>query len=325
MKLARRANAAILTSLVLITGCVRPPQIEVSDKDTLVHLLSSLILDPLVTCEELRDGFQLDYLPIVTDPAGVDISYEEHWLVTSDNEVLRLWFLPTTLSRGVVVLSQGSVGNSACYLFTGRMLRNNGWSVVMWNYRGFGPSSGTPSLGALPGDLEQVVDWTREYTGRDQVTLMGISLGSVPSVAVAVKRPDAVNGVILDSPLALGDVISRFDFIIENPASLIDLLDPNLVSERIIDKMREPLLVLLGERDVVTPAFSILDLYNRAGGPKQLVTFPTTGHAAAPFRETGEYTSAVESFLSQIWGQALDFQIVIASESIAAPTQATEE
>lgn len=308
-------KTAVLTVIALFSaGCVQNPQIEIADKDTLESLLSGLILGPLVTCEELRDGFELQYLPVVQDPGAINVEYQEHYLVTADNEVLRLWYLPTQLSRGVVVLSQGAVGTAACYLFTGRMLRNNGWTVVMWDYRGFGPSSGTPSLGALRTDLEQVVDWARDFSGHDQVSLMGISLGSVPSVAVAVARPEAVNAVILDSPLALGDTLTRFDFILDNPQTLIDLLDPELVSERIIDQLHQPLLVLQGERDIITPPPTVLDLYSRAGGPKQLVTFPTIGHAAAPFRDTGDYTSAVEGFLSQVWGQALNFPIMVGAE-----------
>ena len=74
-----------------------------------------------------------------------------------------------------------------------------------------------PTRGAVT-ELEAVLDWTLEYTGREQVTLMGVSLGSIPSVSHAVLRPDDVNAVILDGVISLRIEAERFAYLLANDA-----------------------------------------------------------------------------------------------------------
>ncbi len=111
-----------------------------------------------------------------------------------------------------------------------------------------------------------------------------------------------MNGVILDSPLALGAEIERFKALIGGQsAELIALLDPRLLPAAIIDQMTQPLLVFLHEEDIVTPPDSVELLYERAGGPKELVRFPGLDHAHAQFFETASYTAHLVTFLDDIW------------------------
>ena len=172
--------------------------------------LSQLVLEPDQTCEELKTRYNLTYLPEADVPSDVGMEYEEYWLPVDEQTYIRTWYMPTELDRGTVVVSCGNSGPMACYLFTADLLTDNGWSVVLYEYEGFGLSTGQASLGTLYRDLGTVVEWTRERTGREQVTLFGISLGSIPSVALGVERPDEVNGVILDSPIALAAQVERF-------------------------------------------------------------------------------------------------------------------
>lgn len=281
-------------------------------KEQAAAVVTGFILDPNVTCEQLRNEFQLIYLPLVNAPNEVGLAYEEGWIVADDQAVLRVWHLPAKLNRGTVLLSTGAVGEMPCYLFVAKMLVDLGWSVVMYDYRGFGGSSGTPSVDKLASDLGQVLDWALERSGRSQLTLMGISLGSIPTVAVGVERPEAVNGVVLDSPVALGETLARFEFILPDSAHvLVNLLGPELKSESIIGELTQPLLILEGEADLITTPGTVQVLYERAGGPKRIAHFPGIGHARAPYRDTADYMSQVESFLGSVWGQAAQFELIV--------------
>jgi hypothetical protein len=296
---------------LVLAACGPAPRIELGGKEEFSDLLSKAILDPTIPCEELQQEFDVQYLVPVADPGGIGLRFEEQWVVTRDLEVLRAWWIPARLNRGLVVFSQGSVGSMACYLFTTQVLADNGWSVVMYDPRGFGASSGQPDVETLPADLEDVVTWARGASGREKVTLMGASLGTIPSVALATQRPDWINAVILDSPVALGDEISRFGFLFAgDPNEAIGLLSPEIVSERIITALTLPLLVLQGEHDLVTPLQSVENLFARAGGPKEMVRFPGVEHGLAVFRDTSRYIFHVERFLSQVWGQAARDQAV---------------
>ncbi|MFQ5806894.1 MAG: alpha/beta hydrolase [Phycisphaerae bacterium] len=307
-----RTTTTILVTFLLTNGCAPPPEIPTLTSDEMALVLSELLFYPEVTCEELRRWFDVEYLPLVDTPDGIGLAYEEHWLPIESDTELRLWYLPTNLNRGTVVLSQGSLGAMPCYLFHARMLAHNGWSVVMYEYRGFGGSNGKPDIGAMQRDLETVVDWTRAYTGHEQVTLMGVSLGAIPSVAVTVQRPDAINGVVLDSPVVMSAMIRRLEFALRSRTQeFIDRLAPEFLTEDLVEYMHQPLLVFLGERDQLTTPASIQLIYERAAGPKQIVRFPGVQHAREPFRDTGTYTYHLESFLSSLWSQRAPLEVEI--------------
>ncbi len=275
------------------------------DASEVIAGLSNLILQPTNTCEQLRERFQVQYLPVVDTPAEVGLEYEEYRLPVDDVITLRLWYLPADLDRGVVVYSMGTAGPMACYLYSADLLTKNGWSVVMYEYEGFGYSDGTPSLSTLARDLLAAVEWTQAFTGRPQVTLMGISLGTIPSVAVAVDDPDAINGVILDSPIALRTQIERFGVLVAGQVQqVLERLDPDLVSEDKIEQLYQPLLVFSHGLDIIATPDSVEMLYERAPGPKTIVRFPQIPHASSQFFATDVYLYYLDTFLTGVWEPA---------------------
>ena len=290
------AGAGAIIMALVTGGCTQPTPEELS------RSLSYAILVPERTCAELRDAFELDYLPLADHPDQIGLNYEEAMVATARGAALRVWYIPAAADRGTVIVSPGAVASMPCYLFIAMLLNQNGWSVVMYDYQGFGGSTSTPELNSLPADLRAVLDWTLKHTGRTQVTLFSMSLGSIPSVAIAIERPEAVNGVVLDSPVALGEEFKRFDVPLgDRFEALMSVLDPVLFSENIIDQMTQPLLVYINDEDYVTPPETIELLYDRAAGPKEVVHFTGLEHAQAQFRDTDEYLAHLESFLETLW------------------------
>jgi pimeloyl-ACP methyl ester carboxylesterase len=299
-----RALGIAAVTIALSNGCAPLSQIETPTTDELGRFISNLLLRPEITCAQLRATFAVDYLPIVETPDQAAMAYEEHWVPTADGQLLRVWYLPARLDRGTIVFSLGASGSMPCYLFVTRLLVHNGWSVVMYEYRGFGESSGAPDILSLHVDLAAVLDWTIGYTGRDQVTLLGVSLGTLPSVAIAVDRPDVVNGVVLDSPASMGLEVARFARALgEQTQAIIDQLPLSLLPEELASALQQPLLVFLNGRDWITPPSSVQLIYERAAGPKELVMLTALGHASGPYHDTGTYTFHLERFLSQVWQQ----------------------
>jgi hypothetical protein len=285
-----------LWALVHVAGCGQP------SPEQLVGLASELLLQPERTCSQLRVDFGLEFLPVVETPAEVGIPYEEHFVETPDGEVLRVWYFPSAAGKGVVILSNGMVGEIPCYLFLTVLLYENGWDVVMYDYRGFGGSSGLPTIALLTPDLDAIVDWTLARTGFAHVTLYGQSLGSIPSVALAVDRPDVVNAVVLDSPAAPGLLLSGLytQGVLLAPA-LAAVAPPDFFTEDVITRVRQPVLVYLHEKDELLPPETVRAIYDRAGGPKRLVYFGGLGHYRGIFFQTEAYVYALEDFLLEVW------------------------
>ncbi|MFH1746927.1 MAG: alpha/beta fold hydrolase [Planctomycetota bacterium] len=291
---------------MLAWGCAN---VTFLNTDDVISGLSDLILRPQDSCEKMRERFGLTYMPLAETPTDIGMDYEEHWIPVTEDVSLRVWYIPANLDRGTILYSCGNTGEMACYLYSALLLTDNGWSVVIYDYQGHGGSDGQPSLSTLSDDLEAVLEWTRAWTAREQVTLMGMSLGSIPSIAVAVGHPDAVNGVILDSPVALGAQVNRFSFAIGGQTEwLIDQLDPQLLSDTLIGWMQQPLLVFMHDSDTLTTPGTVQLLYDRAAGPKQIVHFPELGHARGQFVDTDEYIYHLEHFLNDIWSRVMEEQ-----------------
>jgi len=291
--------------LTLLGGCGPPAPVPLPrDQSAFQRVLNTLLFFPEKTCEQLRRDFDVPFLPIVETPDQAGLTYREVWLLASDRVPLRVWYLPARLDRGTVIFSMGAVGSMSCYLFHTRMLVHDGWSVVMYDYRGFGGSSGTPDVAFLASDLNTVLDWTLWFTGRDQVTLMSVSLGSIPTIAVAAQRPENVNALVLDSPMALTQTIRRLGFVLrERTESFTDLLQGTLASEQLMEQITQPTLILVGDRDDVTGVEAADLLSRNAGTVVQQVLFKGIGHARAVFRQTDRYRYEVERFLTRVWNQ----------------------
>jgi pimeloyl-ACP methyl ester carboxylesterase len=303
MTLAGRKLAfliATLSAAMLTIGCPPPPPPPSADE--ILRALSYAVLQPDTTCAELRQDFNLEDLPVVDNPGEVDIPYAEYEVAAPDGQALRVWYMPVDSPKGLVVVSSGNSGSMACYLFTARLLTADGWSVITYDYEGFGGSSGSADLLSLRGDLEAVIDWAVTRTGSPQLTLFGMSLGTIPTVAAAVDRPDAVNAVILDSPVALDREIERFANLVHGQArEIIAVLEPWLMTDSIVAAMTQPALVFLHSADKVTPPSTVQLMLQNAGSAVQVVEFEGLGHAAGQFLRTEEYNADLVAFLGQVW------------------------
>lgn len=282
-----------------VGGCA-PMLSDPPTKDDVNALLTRFILRPEMTCADLARLHNLSYLTIPVTPSDAGLSYYETWVEAEPGVLLRVWYLPARLNRGVVIVAPGAGGSIPCYLFAPRLLVQQGWSVVMFDYRGFGLSTGHAAIETLDIDLERVLDWTLTAIGPQQVTLMGISLGTIPAVAVAARRPEAVEGLILDSPVALGPQIERFQSLLPIRArSILAQLDPDLRSDTRIREIAAPLLVFIHGNDTLTPPETEEVLFANAPEPKEAVRFSGLPHAGGAYFETSAYISSISRFLDE--------------------------
>jgi uncharacterized protein len=310
MRKLRLLLGTIAVTILSAMGCVPIWSIQLPTSDQLVKQITHLVMYPDVSCETLKTSFGVEYLPSAENPGDIDLVYEEYFVPTSDGEILNVWRLPAELNRGTVVVVQGSTGTMPCYLFVGRLLVYKGWTVIMFDYRGFGQSSGEPDMGKMHVDLNAVLDWTIKNTDRPVVTLVAVSLGSLPAVTVAVQRPENVNGIVLDSPVAMGEEIRRFEFRYgDQTQALIDMLPWEMLPEESVANVDRPLLIFESSLDSITPPTSVDLFYERAGGSKELIIFPYLGHASAPYHGTSSYSYYLERFLAKLWGQYVPFGI----------------
>jgi fermentation-respiration switch protein FrsA (DUF1100 family) len=203
-------------------------------------------------------------------PADVGLDSRELEIETEDGERLHGWWVeaaPPTL--GHVLLCHGNAGNVGDRVLHAALLSAEGFDVLLFDYRGYGRSTGSPSEEGTYRDARAA----RAALGdRAPVIYLGESLGGAVALAVARESPPA--GLVLQSTFTSVRDMARvhYPFI---PAGVVPDAYPSL---RLIGGLDAPLLVLHGERDDIVPLSHGRALFDAAPEPKQFRSFSDLGH-----------------------------------------------
>ena len=181
----------------------------------------------------------------------------------------------------------------------GPIYNARGINLLAVDYRGYGRSSGHPSVAALLADSHAVFDFTRSWLAANGYTgpliLMGRSLGSAAVLELAAARQDGIDGLIVESGFALA-------------APLLRLLgiDPEQIGFeesrgfRNIDKIKAfsgPTLIIHAEFDHIIPYSDGQALWSASpAAQKHLLQIPGANHNDIFLRGMETYLAAVDQF-----------------------------
>jgi len=164
------------------------------------------------------------------------------------------------------------------------------------DYRGYGRSTGQPTITAMMRDCYLIFDfvkkWLLDKGYRGPLILMGRSLGSAPVLELASHHKDRIDGLIVES-----------GFTFSGP--LLQLLGINLrainFSEEMgfgnLDKIQrfdKPTLIIHAELDHIIPFSDGQALYDASpSSDKTLLKIPNANHNDIFMRGFSEYMAAV--------------------------------
>jgi fermentation-respiration switch protein FrsA (DUF1100 family) len=208
---------------------------------------------------------------------------EEAWIDSSDGVKLHGWFAPAERPRAVVLFLHGNSGNvTSCKnqlrLFHER-LRS---SVLVFDYRGYGRSTGDPSEAGVLDDARAARRWLAQRCGvaESEIILVGHSLGG--GVAVDLAARDGARALILwNTFTSLPDVAAEHLPLLPVHAAM----DTRLDSLARIRDYHGPLLQTHGDADRVVPYSLGVKLFEAANEPKQFFAVPNGGHNDPPSME----------------------------------------
>lgn len=180
-----------------------------------------------------------------------------------------------------------------------RALSNIGVNIVMFDHRGYGESTGTPSVENLRQDAIDNYDYVRKLIP-GKLIIHGQSLGSFEAGAVASVR--AVDGLVLESTATNIEEWTNVlvpwyarPFVRVNISSELKLLD-NL---KVVKKSAAPLLILVGKEDSQTPPWLSEKLFSNAASKKKyLFILDGAGHNNVPLHE--KFSTIYKAFLDVI-------------------------
>jgi fermentation-respiration switch protein FrsA (DUF1100 family) len=161
---------------------------------TLAFVLTSTVLFLLPEFLLFHPNRQL-----ASTPADFGVAFERVEVETRDGERLVGWYVeadphgPLADRPGVIVYCHGNAGNISGRVAQIPTLRGLGLSVFFFDYRGYGESSGSPTVAGTRLDIEAVWDYLIERYGYEpaQIALWGRSLGGAIAIDQAARASAA--------------------------------------------------------------------------------------------------------------------------------------
>ncbi len=208
-------------------------------------------------------------------PQDFDLSFEEVYLETPDHVRLHGWYFPGDALRPVILFCHGNAGNISHRLDNVRRLVDHDLAVFLFDYRGYGKSTGTPSEKGIYRDGLAAYDYLLHEKGLlpDRIVLFGRSLGAAVATEIALRRP--ARSLILESAFTSTRDMAR-------TIPLFKLFSPFIPSHfNTLEKLSTitlPKLIIHGTRDEIVPFRLGHRLFERSLRPKYFVPLEGAGH-----------------------------------------------
>ncbi len=265
-----------------------------------VLICSYLLLVLLVFFGQSR----LIYFPqavqeIKITPDQVGLVYESVEIVTADDQTLHGWFVPAIAAKGTILFFQGNAGNISYRLDYLSMFNRLGYNVFIFDYRGYGQSSGTPSELGTYQDAMDAWRYLTEVKGfaPSSIGLFGESLGGAVATWLAAQEnpgalmlastftsvPDLAEEIYPFLPIRL---IARFNY------NTLKLLQSSVTC---------PVLIAHSPQDEIVPFEHGQNLYQAVPQKKQFLALQG-GHNEGFVFLRQDWVSMLQQFMDENLG-----------------------
>ena len=247
-------------------------------------------------------------------PADIGLPYATCRIPIDDHQYLEAWRIDHPKARGLVTTFHGYSVCKASLLTEARLFYDDGYSLLMVDFRGSGGSTGDDTTVGVreAEDVSAAVDYARTQFPEEPLVLFGHSMGSVAVMRALARLHVSADVAILECPFdrLLTTVRNRFDMVRVPAFPLAHLMvfwggwqfGFNGFEHNPVDYARAcrcPILLLNGENDdKVTPAQSD-EIYANFPGPHEHHTISGAGHDSFARASPAEWSDVVYGFLDK--------------------------
>ncbi len=218
---------------------------------------------------------KLIYIPDKGKPSFVlakQYGLNEVFLQTNDGLDLLAWYKKAKEGKATIIHFHGNAGNIAYRLPIAKYFIDNGFGILLVEYRGYGGNLGHPSEQGLYKDGQSAIAFLQaQHIPLSSTVLYGESLGTGVAVAMSVHYPACA--LILQSPYTSMFELakSHYPWVLVKPWDRYNSLEK-------IGAISTPVLILHGKMDEIVPYHQAQQLFSAVNAPKQFVLYPERGH-----------------------------------------------
>ena len=230
-------------------------------------------------------------------PADIGLAFEEVTLRTADNEKLHGWFIPAVSTNNqlekTVLFMHGNAGNISHRLETIRFYHQLGLNFFIFDYRGYGQSTGNTSEAGTYLDAAAAWDYLigEQNMDAEQIIIAGRSLGGGIASELANNVTPAM--LILESTFtSMPDASKKhYPFM---PISII--LKHRYETLNKLKNISCPIVIVHSRNDEVIP-FSHAEInFERANQPKKFIEL-RGGHGNGFLLSKRDYVAGLQDAL----------------------------
>jgi hypothetical protein len=227
------------------------------------------------------------------------------WIETPDKQTLDARYFAHPRPQAVVLYCHGNAGTVDQWaILAARLHLQHRLSILVFDYRGYGRSTGISHERGILTDAAAARDWLARENGLqpEEIVLMGRSLGG--AVAVDLAAHGGARGLILESTFPSLPEVAR-----QHAAWLLPgwNMTQRLNSAEKLRQYPGPLLQSHGDEDHLIPLALGEKLFEAAPGPKQFVVVHGASHVEDHIRYCAyERELFLRNLPRNITGDAID-------------------
>jgi alpha-beta hydrolase superfamily lysophospholipase len=191
-------------------------------------------------------------------PFDFDFPFEEQNHTMKDGAIINALFIPAKEEKGVILYSHGNAGSLQRWGSIAQYFTQFGYSVLVYDYRGYGKSTGKRSMQNLFDDALTLYQALEKSYNEDDIVIYGRSLGSGISTWLASKTNS--KSLVLETPFyrvsdatALRLLIIPTEWFLKFPFQ----------SYLYIKAVKSPIHIIHGTQDLIVPYASGAKLFKQ--------------------------------------------------------------
>jgi len=232
---------------------------------------------------------------IVATPDQIGLAYESIEISTTDHQTLHSWFVPAAESKGTVLFFHGNAGNISHRLDYLSMFHRLGYNTLIFDYRGYGQSSGKPSESGTY--LDAMAAWRYLTEVKEivpsSIILFGESLGGAVAAWLAAREKPGM--------LVLASVFTSVPDLATQIYPFLPIRQIARFEYNTFENLRSvscPVFVAHSPQDEIVPFVHGQDLFQIAPEPKKFLTLQG-GHNNGFIFMRKEWKMTLGAFMSK--------------------------
>lgn len=196
---------------------------------------------------------------------------------------IHAWHFHDFAGRPLIIYCHGTFGNVSYYNLLIDLTQRLRINLLLFDYQGYGKSSGSPSQKMIVSDAHKAYEYALEHHPSSEIIVWGESLGGFPAIDIAMKYD--VRGLIVMSSFASLERIPQtpnHHWVLRLLGRSLPIIKLDIPNYQSIAQVKCPVAIVHSVEDKFINFDHAQTLYNHIGHHKRLL-IPVKGTHRRPF------------------------------------------